>query len=132
MAVHNIEITTENLLSAVAQMSTKEFEQFIEKAKKIRQKSPKSDWTKTEISLIKKVNESTLSAEEQKRFYELVRKRQDESIKPKELKELIELTDQAELLNAERIENLVKLAKSKNVSLDEIMKRLNIVAPEIL
>lgn len=132
MAVHNIEISTENLLNAVARMSAKEFEQFIEKAKRLHQKSPKSDWRKGEISLIKKINESTLSAEEQKRFYELIEKRQTEKIKSEELEELIKLTDKSESLNVERIKNLIKLAKSRNVSLDEIISQLGIVTPETI
>ena len=132
MAVHNVKISTENLLNAVAQTSAKEFEQFIEKAKKLHQRSPKSDWTKSEISLIKKSMNLTLSVEEQKRFYELIKKRQDEKIKPKELEELIELTDKSEELNVQRIENLVKSAKSKKVILDEIINRLGIVAPETI
>lgn len=132
MGVHNLEVSTENLLNAVAQMSAKEFEQFIEKAKKLHQKLPRSDWTKSEIALIKKINESNLSAEEQKRFFDLIKKRRDEIIKPDELEELIKLTDKSEALNVERIKNLIKLAKSKNVSLDEIMNRLGIVSPETI
>lgn len=38
----------------------------------------------------------------------------------------------ADSFNVQRIENLVKLAKSKKVSLDEIMNRLGIVAPETI
>lgn len=132
MAVHNVEISTENLLNAIAQMSATEFEQFIEKAKKLHQKSPKSNWTKNEIALIKRINESILSTEEQESFYKLVKKRQDKIIKPEELEELIELTDKSEKLNVERITSLIKLAESKDVSLDEIMNRLGIVPPKTI
>lgn len=132
MAVHNVEISTENLLNAVVQMSAKEFEQFISKVKKARQRKVESNWTNSEISLIKKINESVLSPGEQKRFYELIEKRQNEIIEPKEFEELVALTDKSEELNVERIENLVRLAKSKDVGLDEIMNRLGIVPPKTI
>lgn len=132
MAVHSLEISTENLLDIVLQMPETEFNQFIEKAKKLRQKSSNPNWSKNEIDLIKKINESVLSDEEQNRFDELVRKRQSEKISQKELDELISLTEKSEALNVERVKNLITLAKSKKVTLDEIMDKLGIKPPQTL
>lgn len=132
MAVHNLEVTTEDLLSVVAQMPEKEFSRFIEDAKKLRLKPKKFRWTKDEIELIKQVYEYTPSAEKQKRFRELVQKRIDEEISEQELEELGILIDEGEELNVKRIEVLVKLAQSKNESLDEIMRRLEIRPPSAI
>jgi hypothetical protein len=132
MAIQNLEVTTESILSAVVRMPEDEFDKFVEKAKKLRAKSRKSSWTQREIEIIQKINECVISAEEQIRFDELVEKRRGEKIEPNELEELIVLTDKSEALNVERIENLIKLAKAKNVSLDEIMNRLGIVPPKTI
>lgn len=132
MAVHNLEIPTENLLNAVVQMPAKEFERFFEKARQLRQKPTKSRWTKREIELIKKLNDCVLSDEKQNRFNKLVKKRQAETITAAELEELIGLTDESEALNVTRIEILAKLATAKNESLDKIMDELEIHPPEIL
>lgn len=132
MAVHSMEVSTENLLSVVLQMPETEFNQFIEKAKKLRQKSVKSNWSKSEISLIKKINESILSDEEQNEFDKLVKKRRAEKISQNELDELIALSEKSEKLNVERIKMLIALAESKKVSLDEIMNKLGIKPPQTL
>lgn len=132
MSVHNMEVTTENLLGVVLQMPETEFNRFVEKAKKLRQTPTKSPWTKREVELIKKINECGFSAEEQNRFDELVEKRRDEKISRRELQELIELTEKAESLNVERLQHLVKLAKTKKVSLDEIMTMLGISPPQTI
>lgn len=132
MSVHNLEISGKNLLDIVLQMPETEFNQFIEKAKKLRQKSAKSEWTKREIELIKKVNECVLSIEEQNRFDNLVKKRRAEKISPVELQELIDLTEKSENLNVERVKILLTLAKSKKISLDEVMKKLGINPPRTI
>nr|MCU0238987.1 hypothetical protein [Pyrinomonadaceae bacterium] len=80
MSVHNLQITTENLLGVVVKMPDSEFNKFIEKVNKLRQKSAKLNWTKSEIELIKKVNESILSVDEQSLFDKLVKKRRAEKI----------------------------------------------------
>ena len=132
MSFHNLEVSTENLLSVVLQMPETEFNQFVEKAKKLRRTPTKSLWTKHEVQVIQKINEFALSTEEQNRFDELVEKRRDEKISRHELEELIGLTQKAESLNVERLKCLVKLAKSKKVSLDEIMTKLGISPPQTI
>jgi hypothetical protein len=132
MSVHNLQITTENLLGVIVKMPDSEFNKFIEKVNKLRQKSAKLNWTKSEIELIKKVNESILSANEQILFDKLVKKRRAEKITENELKTLIDLTEKSETLNVVRIKTLIKLAKLKNLSLDEIMDKLQIKSPQTI
>lgn len=132
MAVHNLEITTENLLGIVLQFSEKEFDRFIQEAKKLRNKSARPKWSKSEVELIKKINECVLSAEKQSRYDELVEKRRNEEITEKELEELIALTDESEELNVWRLENLVRLAISSKKSVDEIMEELEIYPPPVI
>jgi hypothetical protein len=132
MSVHNLQISTENLLGVVLQMPDSEYDKFIEKANKLRRKSVKSAWTKSEIELIKKINGAILSAEKQLRFNKLVKKRRAEKITETELAELIDLTEESEKLNVERIQMLAKLATAKNKTLSEIMDELEIFPPKII
>lgn len=131
MAVHNIEISTENLLNIVSQLPEKEFQLFVKKAEKLRNISVNPRWTKKEVEIIKEINECVLSPEKQKRYDKLVKKRQDEKISKAELKELITLTDETEELNVKRLENLVRLALSSKRSVDEIIEELEIYPPKV-
>lgn len=132
MAVQHLEVSTENLLSAVVRMPEDEFDKFVEKAKKLRNGSRKTKWTKDEIAIIGKLNKLVFSDEKQNRFIELIKKRQNATISESEFEELLKLTEESEELDVKRIELLVKLAKSKNKSLDKIMEMLEIRPPEIL
>lgn len=131
MAVHNVEISTENLLNIVSQLPEKEFQLFVKKAEKLRNKSFKPQWTKKEVEIIKEINECILPPEKQKRYDKLVEKRQAEKISQAELEELIALTDETEELNVKRLENLVRLALSSRKSVDEIIDELEIRQPTV-
>lgn len=131
MAVQNVEITTENILSAVVKMPENEFEKLFSNARKLRQS--KSEKRKnTEIKLIQKINKSILSDNEQNRFDELVKKRRDENISENELSELIALTEKSEDLNVKRLGYLSEIASMQNKNLREVMKELEISAPQII
>ncbi len=132
MAVQNLEVSTESILDAVVRLPKREFDEFIEKAKKLRNGSHKSKWTKDEVKLIQKLNTLVFSTEKQTRFDELVRKRRNEEISENELKELIGLTDESEELSYKRLKILGKLADSKNKSLNEIMEMLDIKPPKVI
>jgi len=56
MAVHNLEVSTENLLQAVVRMPAKEFERFLKNAKQIKDR---------EALLIAKLDELNLSPEKE-------------------------------------------------------------------
>jgi hypothetical protein len=132
MSVHNLQISTENLLGVVLQMPDAEFNKFIEKANRLRRKTIKSVWTKSEIELIKKINDCLLSTEEQSLFDKLVKKRRAEKITETELEALIVLAEKSEMLNVDRINYLIKLANLKKLTLDEVMEKLGIKPSEVL
>lgn len=132
MAVQHSEMTTENLLNAVVRMPDKEFDKFVEKAKKLRGHSTVINWTKSETEIIRKINECNFSPEKQRRFANLVRKRQNEMISESEFEEISNLTDEGEERTLKRLKLLIRLAKSKNKSLDEIIKILDTRPPKTL
>jgi len=132
MAIHNLEVSTENLLGIVLQMPETEFNRFVEEARKMRRKSEKSKWTKHEVEMIKQINELVLSSEKQNRFDKLVKKRRAEKITEVELTELITLNEESDKLNVERLTILAKLANAKNKTLSEIMNELEIYPPKVI
>ncbi len=132
MAVQNLEVINENLLSAFVEMPEKEFERFIEEIKRLRSNSNRISWTEDELKIIKKIEECKYTTEEEKYFANLVKKRQCETISEGEFEELSKLTDEGEERTLKRLKLLAKLATLKNKSLDEIMKILDIRPPETL
>lgn len=62
----------------------------------------------------------------QQRFNELVAKRQAETLTPEELQELLQLTDQIETSDAQRVQYLGELARLRGISLPDLMKELGI------
>jgi phosphotransacetylase len=121
MAVH-LEITTENLLNAVAQMPESEFNRFVEKAKQLRIKR-KAKFSGEEADLIHKIN-TVYSTEKRQRYNELYDKFKQETITPREYKELLKLSDEFEMLNAKRLEYLGELARMRGQTLRDVIKDL--------
>ncbi len=122
MAVH-LEVTTENLLNAVAQMSEGEFNRFVEQAKQLRTKRKGNKFSHQEADLIHKIN-MIYSAEKRQRYNELYDKFKQEKITPKEHKELLKLSNEFEILNAKRLEYLGELAQMRGQSLKDVIKDL--------
>ncbi len=116
-----LEVTTENLLNAVAQMPESEFNRFVEKAKEIRIKRKPL----AENDLIHKIN-TIYSAEKRQRYNHLYEKFQQENITPKEHKELLKLSDEFEMLDAEKLEYLGELAKLRGQSFEKVVKEFKV------
>jgi hypothetical protein len=72
------------------------------------------------------------SSEFRKRLNHLVLKRQSLEIEESELTQLIEMTEQMELWNVERIQALIKLGQIRGRSLPEMMQDLGINPPNCL
>jgi hypothetical protein len=117
MAVHNVEISTENLLSAIVRMPAKEFERFFKNAKQIKDR---------EARLIARLDEFSLSPEKEKLYRKLLKKFRAETIAPEENQKLIDLTDELESLGFERLKCLAEIAKIRRSTLEEVVKDLNI------
>jgi hypothetical protein len=84
-----------------------------------------------EPQLLQKIQQKW-APEKQTRYEELVALRREERITSKELQELVSLSDEAERRNADRMNALVALAVLRQVSLDELMQQLGIVAPPVI
>lgn len=120
-----IQIDSEQLLNAALQMSREELEQFVAKlfTLKARQETPGLSERETELLL--KINQG-LPPGMQQRLNELIDKRQSHAITRDELQELIQLTDQVEMFDAERLKHLIELSHLRGTSLKELINKLGL------
>ncbi len=113
-----LEITTENLLNAVVQMPESEFDNFVEKAKKLRLKKHKI--SPKEADLLHKIN-TIFPSEKRQRYNELYARFKDDDLSKDEYEEVLKLSKEFEILNAKRIGLIGELAKLRGQTLDEVM-----------
>ncbi|MGG6237826.1 hypothetical protein ACQ4N7_04235 [Nodosilinea sp. AN01ver1] len=81
--------------------------------------------TSVEADLLRQINLG-LSADVWDEYYALIDKRQTKTLTANEHHRLIEISDQIEDLNVERIQALVQLAALRQQSLDDVMDDLGI------
>lgn len=87
------------------------------------------NYSEEEWELIGKIQEG-LSPEISDRIHTLLQAQRDRKLTDNEDKELTELIDMTEAATGTRLENMIKLSKLWNVSVDEIRKKLNLKTPE--
>jgi hypothetical protein len=120
-------MTQQDLLQAASQLNTRDLEQFVSQITDLyhqRQTSLQSD----DQQLLIKVHRS-LSPQVQQRWNELIEKRNDENLTSSEYDELLQLTEDVEELNVQRLEALTQLAVDRGVDLRTVMHQLNIPEP---
>lgn len=119
------EISADKLLQATANLTSQELENFVNQAILVRAKRRASSIRKKESELLLKINRG-LSPELQKRFDDLAEKLAAENMTSDEREEFLKLTDRIEKQDAKRIELLGKLAELRQISLDDLMRELQI------
>lgn len=116
-----LEVTTENLLNAVAQMPESEFNRFFEKAKKLRQNGKTNQTVSpAEADLLHKIN-NIFPSERRRRYNELYVRFKDDDLKQEEYEEVLELSSEFERLNVQRLEYIAKLAELRGQTLEQVM-----------
>ncbi len=120
MTVH-LEVTTENLLNAVAQMPESEFNRFVEKARALRQNgNTKQIVSPAQADLLHKIN-TIFPSEKRRRYNELYARFKNEDLNKNEYEELLVLSNEFEILNAERIKFIGELAELRGQTLEQVM-----------
>ena len=119
------QLSKEDLVEAVQQLSLPELEQFVQDiiAIKAKQKSP--NLSKDEADLLLKINRS-ISQDIQQRYQFKIQKRNNETLTEHEYTELLQLTDQFEIHQAQRLDYLAQLAQLRQISLTDLMAQLGI------
>lgn len=122
------DLSPEQLLSAARQLPRHEFDRFVERVLSLRAERDASVLSATESELLLKINHP-VPDDLQHRYDELIARRDARTLTPDEYSELLRLTDQIELLEAERMRQLIELAKFRQITLNELMGQLGLKLP---
>jgi hypothetical protein len=122
------DVSPADLLRAVDQLDAAELEKFVFEILAMRAKRQSPCLTSAEADLLQRINQG-LPADQDALYRELVTKRQAQTLTPDEHVTLLQLTDQAELREANRAAALIELARRRRVSVDELMCDLGIHPP---
>ena len=117
------------ILTAVRQMPIAELEHLVDQVIAIRAERVAPHLTADESALLARVNQG-LSSLERARMRGLIEKRDDESLTPAAWQELTTLTDQLELLHADRMAALAALARLRGVTLEAVIQQLGLQFPD--
>ena len=120
-----LQVETEQLLQAALQMPRAELEQFVARllTLKISQDTPHLSQAESELLLT--INEG-IPAATQQRLDALIAKRQAHTLTRGEHQELLQITEQIEQRDAERLQHLIELAALRHVTLDALMQQLGL------
>jgi hypothetical protein len=121
-----VQISPEQVLSAVAKMSEGELESFVGQILQIRGKRQAPSVSAAEADLLQKITHC-IPPNLQTRFNELVKQRQANTIDDASLQELCDLSNQIELLEADRIQQLAQLAQLRSTSIDDLIQQLQLI-----
>lgn len=119
------QLSKEDLLEAVEQLSLSELEGFFQDIIALTAKHHAPSLSKDETELLLKINQG-LSQDNQGRYQLLINKRNEENLTEQEYQELLELSDQIEIHQTQRLEYLAQLARLRQISLTDLMTQLSI------
>jgi hypothetical protein len=120
-------MTQQDLLQATRQLILQELREYSAQVVAIYQER-QSEAVTTEAPLLDVVHRS-LPQPTQQRWDELLAKRDDASLSESEYEELLQLTDEVEALNVQRMTAVSQLAQARGVDLRTIMRQLNLPEP---
>ena len=123
-----VNIELDKVLDGVAKLDTLELEQFLSQVSILLARRKAPSLPERQAELLQEISQS-LPIAYQQRYDELTAKLQANDITSVEYQELLQLIDQIELADAERVQYLIELAQLRNLSLDELMDQLNIHHP---
>lgn len=122
------EVSFNELLTKVEQLSTPDLEKFVGNVLAVEARRRAPSLSKEETQLLQQINQG-VPAEVRKRYRLLDDKLHDGIITAAEHQELLNIINQIELADAERILNLIKLAQLRNTTVDLLMDQLGIRKP---
>jgi uncharacterized protein with von Willebrand factor type A (vWA) domain len=120
-------MTQQDLLQATRQLTLQELREYSAQVVAIYQERESAAVT-TEAPLLDVVYRS-LPQPTQQRWDELLAKRDDASLTPSEYEELLQLTDEVEALNVQRMTALSQLAQARGIDLRTMMRQLDLPEP---
>jgi hypothetical protein len=122
------QMTSDNLLEAVRQLSVPELDRFVHDVIVLQAKARSPSVSRTEAELLKVINQG-LPAEVERRYARLAEARDTETLSPEEHADLLRLTHLIEQATAKRAEALTELARLRGVALPQLIDDLSIRTP---
>jgi LAS superfamily LD-carboxypeptidase LdcB len=122
-----VQLSSAELLKAVEQLNLSELEQFVSQVIVLQAQRKANRLPQAEAELLLKINQG-IPANLQRDYKELIAKRDDEILTEDEYQKLLQLTEEIEKIQAQRIENLAELARLRGISLSTLMENLGIHA----
>lgn len=116
-----------DLLQAASQLNIQELKEFLAQVTAIYRQRQAAE-SPSEEKLLEIIHRS-LPCDLQVRWDELIGKRDNHCLTASEYDDLLQLTDQVEGLNVERIEALSALAQLRGLDLRSMMRTLNLKEP---
>ena len=127
--VSEIDLDISEVLEGVAQLDTPELERFATQVNTLLARRRAPSLPQREAELLQSIN-TGLPRSMRERYLDLNSKRQAETLTPDELLELLQLIDQVEQADAERLGHLFELAQLRGVSSDVLMQQLGLQRPQ--
>lgn len=118
-------LSADHLLNAVRQLSRQELNQFVEGVLALRAQVNAPQLPAAESELLAQINQPVPAALQQ-RYDTLLVRRDEHSLSLAEQQELLQLTDQVEALEAERMKHLLELAQLRRIPLAQLMRQLGL------
>ncbi len=119
------QVSPNELLRGVEQLNLPELEDFVQQVVALYAQRKAPSLSKSEAELLLKINQR-LPSDMQLRYDTLVSKRKAETLTPDEHQELLDLIDQIEKADVERVQYMVDLAQLRGISLTALMQDLGI------
>lgn len=119
------QLSKEDLLQAVEQLTNSEIEEFMQNLMAFRAKKIISNLSNKETELLLKINQ-ILDEKTQENYQLLIKKRQKEELNNNEYEELLRLTESIEKYQNKRLKYLVELGNLRGCSLEKLMEELEI------
>ena len=127
MAVIKVEahLSSDELIRAVEQLDASELEHFVAAVITLQARRRAPSLPQAESELLAQINQG-IPAPVQQRYAELIARRQMERLTPEEHQELLQLTEQIEQIEAQRVEDLATLAHLRGTSLSRLITDLGL------
>lgn len=122
------DVSLAELLHGVEQLSTPDLENFVTNVLAVQARRRAPSLSKDEARLLQLINQG-VPPEARSRYQLLDEKLYDGTITTAEHQELLELINQIELADAERMRYLIELAQLRNTTVDLFMDQLGIRKP---
>jgi hypothetical protein len=123
------QVSTEDLLHGVESLPTEELEQFVTRVLALCARRKANSLNEQESRLLQLINRP-VPATVQSRYDLLTQKQRANTLSADEYAELLQVIEQIEQFDAERVQHLVTLAQLRQVSLDKLMQDLGIRQPD--